>query len=70
MAKKGWTPKADFKPGGKPGKLHRELGVSADKPIGAARIEAATHSSDPEIKRDAVRAQTMASWHHRYRRRA
>ena len=59
-----YDPKKDFHPGGQKGKLHRELGVPVDQPIGAARIEAATHSKNPEIRRDAIRAQTMAGWHH------
>jgi hypothetical protein len=65
MARKHkWVPKKDFHPGGQKGKLHRELGVDPDKPIGAARIETATHSRSPEIRRDAIRAQTMEGWHH------
>jgi hypothetical protein len=60
-----WVPKEQFKDvGGHKGKLHRELGVPVDAPIGAGRIEAATHSRNPEIRRDAIRAQTMAGWHH------
>lgn len=62
--KKGWIPKSRFKPGGEKGKLHRELGISTDEKIPAARLEAAAHSSNPEIKRDAVRAETMKGWHH------
>ncbi len=55
---KGWAP------GGRRGKLHRELGISEDRPIPAARLEQAKHSRDPEIRRDAIRAATMAKWHH------
>lgn len=62
--KSKWIPKAKFHPGGEKGKLHRELGISEDKTIPAARLEAAAHSSNPEIKRDAIRAQTMKGWHH------
>ncbi len=62
--KKGWIAKADFHPGGQKGKLHRELGVSTDKSIGAGRLRAATHSKDHEIKRDAIRAETMKGWDH------
>jgi hypothetical protein len=54
-----------FNPGGHKGKLHRELGVPVGKKIGKARIAKATHSKDPEIRRDAIRARTMASWAHR-----
>lgn len=54
----------DFNPGGTPGKLHRELGVATDKPIGAAHIAKATHSKDREVRDDAIRAQTMSHWNH------
>ena len=53
-----------FKPGGHKGKLHRELGVPEDQPIGKERIAKAAHSSNPEIARDAKRAQTMGKWDH------
>lgn len=54
--KKGW------RPGGSPGKLHREIGVPVGEKIPAEKLRAATHSSNPEIKRDAIRAETMKSW--------
>lgn len=54
-------PKA-FKPGGQKGKLHRELGVPADKKIPAAKLAAAAKSKNPEVRRDAIRAKTMAKW--------
>jgi len=60
-AKGGRTP--NFHPGGEKGKLHRELGISEDKKIPAKRLAKAEHSKDPEIKRDAVRAETMKHWH-------
>jgi hypothetical protein len=60
-----YTPKKDFHPGGEKGKLHRELGVPTDQPIGASRIAAATHSRNPAIRHDAIRAQTMAGWNHK-----
>lgn len=62
--KKGWVKKADFHPGGEKGKLHRELGISTDQKIPAERLRQATHSRDPEIKRDAIRAETMKGWNH------
>ena len=62
--KKNWVKKKDFHPGGEKGKLHRELGISEDKKIPAARLEAAAHSKNPEIRRDAIRAKTMKGWHH------
>lgn len=63
MAKK-WTPKKDFHPGGEKGKLHRELHVPTGDKIPEARLEAATRSDNPEIKRDAIRAKTMEGWNH------
>lgn len=63
-ARGGYVPKKDFHPGGEKGKLHRELGVSEDKKIPADRLAKAAHSSDPEIKRDAIRAETMKKWKH------
>lgn len=62
--KKKWVPKKDFHPGGEKGKLHREMGVSEGKKIPKDKLEAATHSSNPEKKRDATRAETMSKWHH------
>ena len=65
MAKqKRWTPKSEFHPGGEKGKLHRELGISEDKKIPADRLAAAAHSKNPEVRRDAIRAETMKKWHH------
>jgi hypothetical protein len=51
-----------FHPGGHKGKLHRELGIPVGQKIPAARLRAATHSRNPEIRRDAIRARTMKSW--------
>ena len=59
-----WTPKKDFKPGGEKGKLHREMGIPEGEKIPAAKLEAATHSSNPEEARDAKRAETMKGWKH------
>ena len=53
-----------WKPGGEKGKLHRELGVPEAQKIPAGKLAAATHSEDPEIRRDAIRAETMEGWHH------
>lgn len=58
----GKTP--DFHPGGEKGKLHRELGIPVDEKIPAKRLQEATHSRDPEVRRDAIRAETMKGWHH------
>ena len=59
-----WVPTKDFHPGGQKGKLHRELGVPPGQKIPAARLQAAAHSSNPEVRRDAIRAETMKKWHH------
>ncbi len=61
---KRWTPKKDFHPGGHKGKLHRELGIPGGEKIPAGRLAAAEHSSNPDIKRDAIRAKTMEGWNH------
>lgn len=60
----GYVPKKDFHPGGQKGKLHREMGIPEGKKIPAAKLKAATHSNDPEKRRDAIRAETMKKWHH------
>ena len=65
MAKpKGWVPKDKFHPGGQKGKLHRELGIPEGQKIPQDRLHAAARSDNPEIKRDAIRAETMEGWHH------
>lgn len=69
-AKKGWRKKSDFKPGGEKGKLHRELGISTSKTIPAKRLEAAAHSDRPEVRRDAIRAETMKKWKHSGKKRS
>jgi hypothetical protein len=53
-----------FRPGGHKGKLHRELGIPTSEKIPAARLEAAAHSSDREVRNDAIRAETMKRWKH------
>jgi hypothetical protein len=59
MAKKA------FKPGGSKGKLHRELGVKEGTKIPAKRLAKAARSKNPEVKRDAIRAETMKKWNHK-----
>lgn len=44
---------------GKPGALHRNLHVPADKPIPAAKLEAAKHSDSPTIRKEANLAETL-----------
>lgn len=55
---------SNWHPGGHKGKLHREMGIPEGQKIPQGRLTAATHSSNPEIRRDAIRARTMESWHH------
>lgn len=55
-------PKKKFNPGGHKGKLHRELGIPVGEKIGAKRIAKAVKSSNPTIRRDAIRARTMSKW--------
>lgn len=64
MAKRGWKSREDFNPSGEKGKLHREIGVPEGEKIPPAKLEAAEHSKNPEIKRDAIRAKTMEGWNH------
>ena len=54
----------DFHPGGEKGKLHREMGIPEGQKIPSDRLRKATHSKDPEIRRDAIRAETMKKWKH------
>ena len=51
-----------WNPGGHKGKLHRELGIPEKEKIPAARLASAAYSDDPEIARDAKRAETMKKW--------
>lgn len=64
MGKKRWVPKKDFHPGGEKGKLHHEMGIPEGQKIPEGKLSAAAHSSDPEKKRDVIRAETMKKWHH------
>jgi hypothetical protein len=50
--------------GGEKGKLHRELGIPEGQKIGKSRIAKATQSTNPEIRRDAIRARTMGRFNH------
>lgn len=58
-----------FNPGGQKGKLHHELGIPASQKIPRKRLIAATHSRNPTIRRDAIRARTMEGWRHVGRKR-
>lgn len=57
MAKDKWIQKA-INPENK-GNLHRSLGIAADKKIPAKKLEKATHSRNPTIKKQAVLAETL-----------
>jgi hypothetical protein len=46
------------------GALHRALGIPQDEKIGEARIEAAMHSKNPEIRKEARSAKGLAAMHH------
>lgn len=46
------------------GLLHKDLGVGKDKPIPAGKLEKATHSKDPAVKKRAVFAENAKHWHH------
>lgn len=58
----GWNP------GGRPGKLHDELRIPEGEKIPKERLREATRSDDPEVRRDAIRAETMESWHHGHKK--
>lgn len=45
--------------------MHREIGVPVGEKIPADKLRSAIHSSDPEIRRDAIRARTMGKWDHK-----
>lgn len=47
----------------KKGALHRDLGVPEGEKIPAGKLEAATHSSNPTVRRRAVVAETMKGFH-------
>lgn len=46
------------------GKLHEALGVAPGKPIPAAKLEKATHSSNPALKKEAVFAKNAKGFKH------
>ncbi len=45
------------------GKLHRALGVPADKPIPEPKLRAALHSKSPEVRKEANFASNAKHWH-------
>ena len=62
-AKRGGRAKG-FHPGGEKGKLHREIGVPVGEKIPSEKLAEAKRSRNPEIRRDAIRAETMKKWKH------
>ncbi len=57
--KKKWIKKAI----GRPGALHRNLGVPVGQKIPADKLDAATHSSDPTVRKQADLAKTLKGMH-------
>jgi len=53
----------EIKPSHK-GLLHKKLGVPEGKPIPAAKIEQAKHSSSPALRKEANFAEVAKHWHH------
>ena len=47
----------------RPGALHRDLGVPQGQKIPAAKVETATKSSNPTLRRRAILAQTLKKMH-------
>lgn len=48
----------------KKGALHEELGVPQGEKIPESKLDSAAHSSNPTLRKRAVLAKTMKSWHH------
>ena len=48
----------------RPGALHRDLHIPAGEKIGQARIEAAEHSKNPKVRREADSAAGLTHMHH------
>lgn len=59
-SKKDWTQDLDINKGG----LHRSLGIPMDKKIPAKRLDKATHSRNPLIKKQAVLAKNFSKAKH------
>lgn len=47
-----------------PGALHRELGVKQGEKIPQAKLESATHSENPKLRKRAFLAETLAHMDH------
>jgi hypothetical protein len=47
------------------GALHAHLGVKSDEPIPEEKLEAATHSKNSKIRKEANLAKTLKGMHHK-----
>ena len=47
-----------------PGALHRQLGVPQGEKIPQAKLEAASHSDNPTLRKRANLAKTLKGFHH------
>ena len=56
----GWIKEAVGK---NPGALHRSLGVPEGKKIPAKKLDKATHSDNPRVRRQANLAKTLKGFH-------
>ncbi|HLY91321.1 MAG TPA: hypothetical protein VKQ27_20215 [Acetobacteraceae bacterium] len=63
-SKGGWIAGATKNKGG----LHRSLGVPEGQKIPVGKIEAATHSSNPRVRKQANLAKTLSHMHRGGRR--
>ena len=57
--------KGGFLSGIKKGALRKEMGVKEGEKIPAKKLEKATHSDNPTLKKRAVLAETMKHWAHK-----
>jgi hypothetical protein len=59
---KNWIAKATENKGG----LHRSLGVKQGEKIPAKKLERATHSDDPKVRKQAALAETLKKLNRRH----
>lgn len=48
-----------------PGALHKELGVAMGKKIPTSKLNEAAHSKNPKLRKRAILAKTLSSFHGR-----
>jgi hypothetical protein len=58
-----WIQKTGINKPENKGKLHRALHIAPDKKIPAKKLDKATHSKNPTIKKEAVLAKTLKGFH-------